>query len=389
VSDFFDEKKPWSRWKHRLLHKYLAQFAGILGSTHKRVFYVDGFAGAGTYQRDKDSVPEDGSPLVAARISADTVVKGFRHRLHCINIEANKKRFVALQSATSSFDPSLITNWRGAFRDHLDAVLQAVGTDPALFFLDPFGHKGMEWDVVTRVARRSQTAVTEILQNFYITKIDRDGGWLANPNKTGIAFIKNLDALFGTDEWQTRWKAHANQEARSEALAELYMTRLCKEFKGIAASHAIRTITGHTKYLLLFGTSAQRGCRAMSEAVFKVSTDYDQERDAYEAAKTQAQAAKKANPNQLTLDLTVEPAPATPPSDPDLTIAQELAPAILGARPSSGSIRFGTLQDRLSVPLFGRGLEKHYRRACKLLIAQGKLETNKRAIDDSTTIRFL
>src|SRR5215831_11307744 len=80
--EFFQHRREWSRWKHHLLRRYLGQFAGIVGSTHRQVYYVDGFAGEGRY---KDP-PEDGSPVIAAKLATDrSVVRSYA--VHCINIE--------------------------------------------------------------------------------------------------------------------------------------------------------------------------------------------------------------------------------------------------------------------------------------------------------------
>lgn len=86
-------------------------------------------------------------------------------------------------------------------------MLSTIGTAPALFFLDPFGTKGMEWSVVSRIARRSSIAVTEVLLNFYSSKIDRDGGRLDSDDVASPAFIKNLDAHFGTADWRALYNA--------------------------------------------------------------------------------------------------------------------------------------------------------------------------------------
>jgi three-Cys-motif partner protein len=70
-SDFFDERKEWSRWKHEMLRRYLPKFAGIIGWTHRLIHYVDGFAGAGTY----GDPPVAGSPLIAAELAEQAAAR--------------------------------------------------------------------------------------------------------------------------------------------------------------------------------------------------------------------------------------------------------------------------------------------------------------------------
>lgn len=45
-------------------------------------------------------------------------------------------------------------------------------TTPTLFFLDPFGYKGMEWTAMQRLAKRADLAKTELLINFNVGKVD-------------------------------------------------------------------------------------------------------------------------------------------------------------------------------------------------------------------------
>ncbi len=70
---FFSELKDWSRRKLTLLQKYLDAAAKILSD----VYYIDGFAGRGTYGTLEEKL-EPGSPLLAAQLA---------QRSLCVNIE--------------------------------------------------------------------------------------------------------------------------------------------------------------------------------------------------------------------------------------------------------------------------------------------------------------
>ena len=85
---------------------------------------------------------EDGSSIIAAKIASDAVAKGRGFMLRCINIEP--EGYAQLCAVTAEFDPSLVENREGSFADNLNSVLAAIRNHPALFFLDPCGHKGME-----------------------------------------------------------------------------------------------------------------------------------------------------------------------------------------------------------------------------------------------------
>ncbi len=363
TEDFFERKREWSRWKHRLLHRYLGQFSGIVGSKHSTVYYVDGFAGEGHYKNP----PEDGSPIIAARIASDAVAKGRAFTLRCVNIEPDG--YEELCASTAAFDPALVENRKGTFADNLDSVLTTVGNHPTLFFLDPCGHKGMEWSVVMRIVERARVAITEVLLNFYITKIDVHAGYLRSTERQAAKFVNRLDALFGTQEWRSIWDGTPVQEQRILKLTNLYMERLSNAFaaaasKGITARYAVKTITGDLKYFIIYGTRHLRGGRAMSEAVFRVTMEYE------DARTSVAQAALESAPQLSFL------APESPPTEKEVdeAIIRDLIPAILALRPERRRFDLADLEEALLGEWFGRAVEKHFRRACVQLINEGKAQ---------------
>jgi three-Cys-motif partner protein len=281
------------------------------------------------------------------------------YTLRCINVEP--ENYDELVDATNGMPSSLVENRRGTFREHLPDILAIIGSSPALFFLDPMGHKGMEWDAVAQLAQRSQQGYkTEVLLNFYISKIDRDGGWIDSVHKPGPAFVRNLDDLFGTTEWQSLYETNPDQERRMHALTMLYLQRLSTAFSGSAATYAVRTIRGALKYHIIHGTHAPIGCRVMSDVVYRVSDDYRHEHASAAATAT----------NQLPLF----PPPEPTEDERDLGIAAALAPDIHALRAKRARLTFTDIQDSLMTTWFGRALEKHYRAACRILIADKKAE---------------
>src|SRR5512136_2924658 len=64
--------KQVSRVKHRILRSYLDPWATILASAHRRLGYIDCFAGRGLYH-DEHGAVLPGSPVVALRLAKDYV----------------------------------------------------------------------------------------------------------------------------------------------------------------------------------------------------------------------------------------------------------------------------------------------------------------------------
>jgi three-Cys-motif partner protein len=146
--EHFKELKEWSERKHELIVNYLKGFVKILGgSTKGIVYYVDGFAGPGIYDDGAK-----GSPIKAAEY-AQTLVDKY-YQLHCINVEANQQCFNNLESSTVPYK-AFTTNFCGAFADHVGQILARIADRPTIFFLDPFGLKGIEWEYIHPILKRS------------------------------------------------------------------------------------------------------------------------------------------------------------------------------------------------------------------------------------------
>jgi three-Cys-motif partner protein len=375
--EFFDERREWSRWKHEILRRYLPKFAGILGSRNRIIYYVDGFAGAGTYRQDP---PTPGSPLIAAQLAATLAASGrWLYALRCINVEPNPQLFGELSAATGEYEPSIVKNIQGTFQDSLSEILTLVGDSPALFFLDPFGYKGIESRTIAPLAERSRRATTELLVNFNVSKIDRDAGWLDSyAQRVAPGFIASLNQLMGTDAWKAIITAGLSKEERDERLAALYKNSLQTLFSGIVAQYPVRTLNGRLKYYILHVTRHQRGSREMSEVIYRVEHAY-----ANEKARVEGQRGR-----QLSFDQVLAPPPSLEESDAELAV--RLAESIYALGRERGCVTFGSIQDELAVSWFGLAVERHYRAACKLLIRQGKIRGQKEAgIKDSTPLNFV
>src|SRR2546430_1286292 len=98
--DFFDEKKPWSRVKHRIILNYYDAYVKIR-SNQSHLFFVDGFAGAG-YYGEKDH-GEPGPPLELAQKAQHLLAKGATPRLACINVEADPAYFSRLSTLLAGY----------------------------------------------------------------------------------------------------------------------------------------------------------------------------------------------------------------------------------------------------------------------------------------------
>lgn len=378
---FFDYRREWSRWKHEILRRYLPKFAGILGSRHATIYYIDGFAGAGSY-RDKKvptnpSVP--GSPLIAAQLAHEIISSGrWPYELRCVNLEPNASNFAALTTVLGAYQPPLVNNLSGTFRQNLDEILRVIGGHPALFFLDPFGYKGMEWDAMCSLASRSAQHKTELIVNFNVGKVDRDAGWLrSRGHPAAPAFVRSLNELMGTDDWQKIAVAALPKDQRDVQLTMLYCQRLADIFHGTVCRYPVRTIDGKLKYFILHVTAHLRGAREMSDVLYRVGNEYESERERVQVSRGK----------QLSLFDALDPQPTAEAVRADVVAKLSLDICALGRK--RGRISFGNLQDLLVEEWFARAITPHYREACKQLIREGQILREKETgIDDRTILVF-
>jgi three-Cys-motif partner protein len=278
--DYFEEMKEWSLRKLGLLQKYLDGFVRILGSRTGQVFYVDGFSGPGVYEDDSK-----GSPVRAAEYAATLVGKPYG--LHCINVELDEARFANLVQNTAPHAKH-VTNLAGAFGEHVDSVLNLVKRQPAIFFLDPFGVKGLEWRHLSKCLQR--TDVTEVLLRINPLDLRRLAGSATSEATTAEGKRQLLTDLFGILD-ESRWVEVWNNEGE-DGLVRLYMSRLGTGMQTSTQMpqvyrYAIRSIEGQVKYYLIFATRHAKGAVLMNDVVYSQEQSY--ERDVQEYKSSQAQ----------------------------------------------------------------------------------------------------
>jgi three-Cys-motif partner protein len=270
--EFFDEVKAASRHKLELLQKYLQPLSYKLLSGWPRMWVVDGFAGAGVYQPDADGVEQHGSPRIAATWAREVELKRGQAKLRCINVEADPDVFEQLRHNLAPWK-DLVEFRRGEFGDHLDAILDQIGRDPAFFFLDPFGVNGIELELLQRIsARPSHT--TELLIHFSDRSFRRMAGHLDdNAQRTRVgravadAKVARLDRVMGSRLWQRIWLDKSRDtDARIDAIQQLYCSQL--KASGFTFAHLIPMRDRHGKrarYTLVFATNHADGVDLMSD----------------------------------------------------------------------------------------------------------------------------
>ncbi len=252
-------RKPWSRWKHKILDDYLPALAAILQS-RETIYYVDGFAGPGRYTEDDT----EGSPLLAARHAQKLASSNSNYALKCLNVESDPKVFRNLQASTSEFG-MLVHNYNGDFANFIDRILQEVADKPALFFLDPIGVKELAWSVLEPLFQR--VATTEFLMRFDAQTALRLTGEGAHLHHTFNAVLGESDSRY----WQDRLH-HCGQSPteKRDCLTKAYEDKVTRYFQYVTRI-PIRDDRNRLKYYLLYATRNLKGVQLMNDVLVAIN----------------------------------------------------------------------------------------------------------------------
>jgi three-Cys-motif partner protein len=268
------EIEPHTRAKHELLRRYLGAWFPILASSgrHKRILFIDGFAGPGVY-----SGGELGSPLIALN-----VLIGHPHferwqstEFKFAFVESDANRHSSLESEVETFWKSVPDGKPSNVVVHVvNAEFVAVAKDiisdlsdrnkqlaPTLAFIDPFGWSGVPLTVIRDLLSFDRC---EVLFNFMFDAVNR---WVAD-ERPGIA--THFNDLFGSEEREHARAAGMSGDVRKAFLSALYMHQLQEVagFDFVRKFEMVDSERGRTAYFLMFGTRHRKGLSVMKDAMW-------------------------------------------------------------------------------------------------------------------------
>lgn len=289
LSDFhFVELKDWSERKHQLIEKYLDGATRILGKLDA-VYYVDGFAGRGTYGRNPQET-EAGSPVRAAQLARKYKEEQRTYSLSCINVESKKEHFSELDEVTRAYS-DVVTNLCGPFASQVTRILQIVGDKPVICFLDPFGIDGMDMSAVKQLIRRR--GITDFWIRFETGEVRRRDGFYQN-NAPGadknFDILRRVYGIHNDDYLHTQLHGQTPEKRKQNALL-LYQKLLTAEFEsargtGYSAAYRIGSLEGEHKYHLVFATANNKGLILASNIVYDIEENYQREVEWYRQNRT-------------------------------------------------------------------------------------------------------
>jgi three-Cys-motif partner protein len=154
-TEFFEESRQQSRIKSRIVAKYFWAWAHVIASAMKgrgnRIAYMDLFAGPGKYKDDTPSTPI---------IGLQTAIKDPRLREMLVTVFNDKElEFVTSLQKTIDAIPGIQTLkykplvQNGEVGQTIVESFQKTKLIPTLFFVDPWGYKGLSVTLISSVLR--------------------------------------------------------------------------------------------------------------------------------------------------------------------------------------------------------------------------------------------
>jgi three-Cys-motif partner protein len=267
---FFDETTEQSRVKAAIVSKYFFAWAKVIIPTAKRmgerIVYIDLFAGPGRYKDGTKSTPL----LILEQAIADT---DMRHMLVTYfndadgdNSDSLSRAIDRLPNVTSlHFKPQIANEIVG---EEIVREFNNTRLAPTLFFVDPWGYKGLSLDLIGSVLKDWGCDC------IFFFNYNRINMGLRNP-----IVEEHMNALFGkarADSLRERLEGVAPRERELTIVEELAAALKDKGGRYVLP-FAFRNERGErTSHHLIFVSKHFRGYEIMKDIMARESSSADQ-----------------------------------------------------------------------------------------------------------------
>lgn len=260
--NFFDEQSEQSEIKATLVAKYFPAYMRVIASVQakvggNRIAYIDLFSGPGRYKDGAKSTPVK----IVEQAIADPDMRQRLVALFNDKDEANVRSLEAELKATDGYgslkyEPQIR---HGEVGEEVVQQFEKMKFVPTLFFVDPWGYKGMTLRLINSVLKDWGCDC------FFFFNYSRINAGLGND-----AVEKHLDALFGTDRANSLRARFADTSLRPVEREAYIVEEMCQALKDMGGKfvlpfrfHNVRgtRITHH----LFFVTKNFRGYGIMKE----------------------------------------------------------------------------------------------------------------------------
>ena len=271
--NFFTEQKKQSLVKATIVEKYFVAWAKIMTSVvrdlppdKQKIAYIDLFAGPGCYK--------DGSKSTPIKILEKAIADpNFAKMLLTLFNDVDRKSINSLQEAIKNlngieklkFPPEIMNKEVG---DDIVTMFQERKSIPTLFFIDPWGYKGLSLQLINSVVKDWGC---DCIFFFNYGRI--------NAGLSNTAVKQRLDALFGEVRAD---QLRIDLEGLSPLERELLIVEaICEALKEIGGKLTLHFRFKHesmnrTSHHLVFVTKNEIGYNRMKDIMAKESSEKTQ-----------------------------------------------------------------------------------------------------------------
>jgi len=272
-NSFFDEAAEQSQVKTAIVEKYFSAWASVIVRTQKRyprhaqkIAYIDLFAGPGRYK--------DGTLSTPLKILSKAVEdEDLRERLVTIFNDKDEANVSSLKKAirnlpgieTLKFEPEVICEEVG---EDIVKTFETMRLIPTLFFVDPWGYKGL-----------SLRLVNSVLKDWGCDAIFFFNYNRINMGMNNEAVREHMEALFDTERFEALRKKLEGKSSREREL--LVVEEICEAIKSYGIKYVLpfrfRNAKGtRTSHHLIFASKHFRGYEIMKDIMARESTSHDE-----------------------------------------------------------------------------------------------------------------
>lgn len=268
-NSFYDKPTEQSQVKARIIEKYFWSWAKVVIPWAKRgknrIGYVDLFAGPGSYKDGTKSTPL----LILERAAQD---EDIRNMLVSVFNDVNPDHAQSLQDAIDSSPVIGTLNRKPIVRSmevgaEITQVLEHVRTIPTLFFVDPWGYKGLSLQLISSAVKNWGC---DCIFFFNYNRINID---INNPY-----VIEHMNALFGGEQAEElRIKLQTMRPFEREITIVEAISQSLKEKAGqYVLPFCFKSQSGgRSSHHLIFVSKNRRGYEIMKDIMAKEGTNLD------------------------------------------------------------------------------------------------------------------
>lgn len=266
MDEFFDAQEPHSEVKTRLVEKYFKAWSSIiLPRARGTIAYVDLFSGPGRYSDGSPSTPLQLLSLALAEGSLRNHLITKFNDMKAEHVKRLREEIDDLPGIDQLRYKPTVTH-RVVGKDVME-IIQSVSHMPSLYFIDPFGYKGLSLDLIESSIRGWGC------ECIFFFNYNRINAGLSHPNP---AISDLIDQVFGHERAHRLRQTLVDQapSVRQGLIIEAIKDALVEAGGRFVLPFAVESRHGERpSHFIIFVTKHPRGHHIMKDVMRSVSTD--------------------------------------------------------------------------------------------------------------------